>query len=117
MQAFSRGTLNRLAQFCAAVFPCGSACGAYARAHDAAGKLGSPGGGVPATFHHTTHWSVVLAAADQETPEAAAALERLCRTYWNPLFAYVRREGHSPEDAQDLTQEFFASLGLRENLR
>ena len=64
----------------------------------------------------TTHWSVVLAAADEETPEAAAALERLCRTYWYPLYAYVRREGHSPEDAQDLTQEFFATLLRRDSL-
>ena len=56
----------------------------------------------------TTHWSVVLAAADQETPEAATALETLCRTYWYPLYVYVRRRGYSPEDAQDLTQQFFA---------
>ena len=55
----------------------------------------------------TTHWSVVLAAADRETPEAADALEQLCRTYWYPLYVYVRRRGYSPEDAQDLTQEFF----------
>ena len=58
----------------------------------------------------TTHWSVVLAAADQERPEAAQALETLCRTYWYPLYAYVRRQGCSPEDAQDLTQAFFARL-------
>lgn len=58
----------------------------------------------------TTHWSVIFAAADQTTPEAAAALERLCRTYWYPLYAYVRRRGYSPEDAQDLTQEFFFRL-------
>ncbi len=58
----------------------------------------------------TTHWSVVLAAANGEAPEAAAALERLCRTYWYPLYAYVRREGHSAADAEDLTQEFFARL-------
>jgi len=56
----------------------------------------------------TTHWSVVLAAGQQESPQAAEALERLCRTYWSPLYAYVRRRGYSPEDAQDLTQEFFA---------
>ena len=58
----------------------------------------------------TTHWSVVLAAADEERPEAAQALETLCRTYWYPLYAYVRRQGCSPEDAQDLTQAFFARL-------
>jgi RNA polymerase sigma factor (sigma-70 family) len=58
----------------------------------------------------TTHWSVVLAAGDASLPEAQAALERLCRTYWYPLYAHVRRRGYSPEDAQDLTQEFFARL-------
>src|SRR5512135_2253240 len=64
----------------------------------------------------TTHWSVVLAAADERTPEAAAALERLCRTYWYPLYAYVRRAGYSPADAQDLTQEFFGRLLARRSL-
>jgi RNA polymerase sigma factor (sigma-70 family) len=64
----------------------------------------------------TTHWSVVLAAADEEAPGTAAALESLCRTYWYPLYAYVRREGNGPEDAQDLTQEFFARLLERNSL-
>jgi RNA polymerase sigma factor (sigma-70 family) len=58
----------------------------------------------------TTHWSVVLKAGRADTPNAAAALEQLCRNYWHPLYAYVRRAGHSPEDAQDLVQEFFARL-------
>jgi RNA polymerase sigma-70 factor (ECF subfamily) len=58
----------------------------------------------------TTHWSVVLAARDQDSPHSAEALEELCRAYWYPLYAYVRRQGHSPHDAQDLTQEFFARL-------
>ena len=58
----------------------------------------------------TTHWSVVLAARDPDSPRAAAALEELCRAYWYPLYAYVRRQGCNPEDAQDLTQEFFARL-------
>ena len=58
----------------------------------------------------TTHWSVVLAASGTDLPEAAAALEKLCRTYWYPLYAFVRRKGHSPHDAQDLTQAFFARL-------
>ncbi len=53
----------------------------------------------------TTHWSVVQAA-----PESASALETLCCTYWYPLYAYVRRRGRSPEEAEDLTQEFFARL-------
>ena len=73
-------------------------------------------GAVSQTLFATTHWSVVLAAANEDTPEAAAALERLCRTYWYPLYAYVRREGHSPADAQDLTQEFFARLLARHSL-
>ncbi len=58
----------------------------------------------------TTHWSAVLAAVSRESPEAAAAMERLCGTYWYPLYAYVRHRGHSPEDSQDLTQEFFYRL-------
>lgn len=58
----------------------------------------------------TTHWSVVVAAGHRDSPEAAEALETLCRTYWYPLYAYVRRCGYSCEDAQDLTQEFFAQL-------
>ncbi len=56
----------------------------------------------------TTHWSVVLAAAGADDTRARESLERLCRTYWYPLYAYVRRRGYSPEDAQDLTQDFFA---------
>jgi RNA polymerase sigma-70 factor (ECF subfamily) len=58
----------------------------------------------------TTHWSVVLAAGHQESPQATEALEDLCRTYWYPLYAYVRHRGHSPEDSKDLTQEFFHRL-------
>ncbi len=58
----------------------------------------------------TTHWSVVLDAADQDSPQARAALEQLCRTYWYPLYAYVRRCGYSHEDAQDLTQGFLLQL-------
>jgi RNA polymerase sigma factor (sigma-70 family) len=58
----------------------------------------------------TTHWSVVLSAREQHSASSAAALETLCRTYWQPLYAYARRRGQSPADAQDLTQEFFARL-------
>ena len=58
----------------------------------------------------TTHWSVVLAAGQINTPLAAAALAELCRTYWYPLYAFVRSKGHNPHDAQDLTQAFFARL-------
>jgi RNA polymerase sigma-70 factor (ECF subfamily) len=66
------------------------------------------------TWFVTTHWSVVLSAGQSDTPRAGEALERLCQTYWYPLYAYVRRRGYSPEDAQDLTQEFFVWL-LRRN--
>lgn len=58
----------------------------------------------------TTHWSAVLAAGQGESPRAAAAMEELCRTYWYPLYAYVRRRGYPVEEAQDLTQEFFVRL-------
>src|SRR4030095_12634413 len=58
----------------------------------------------------TTHWSVVMAAGRNSSPGSHAALEKLCSTYWYPLYAYVRRVGHSPEEAQDLTQDFFARL-------
>jgi len=57
----------------------------------------------------TTHWSVVLEARG-ESPAAEAALEKLCRTYWWPLYGFVRRQGYKPEEAQDLTQAFFARL-------
>jgi RNA polymerase sigma-70 factor (ECF subfamily) len=63
----------------------------------------------------TTHWSVVLAAQQSDT-RAAAALDRLCRAYWYPLYAFARRQGRTPEDACDLTQEFFAQLVAREGL-
>jgi RNA polymerase sigma factor (sigma-70 family) len=56
-----------------------------------------------------TRWSVVLAAAGDD-PAARGALGILCRTYWYPLYAFVRRQGHQPHDAQDLTQEFFSRL-------
>jgi RNA polymerase sigma factor (sigma-70 family) len=58
----------------------------------------------------TTHWSVVLAAGRTDAPHAQDALEKLCQTYWYPLYAYVRRRGYSPADAEDLTQGFFAWL-------
>src|ERR1043166_8468828 len=57
----------------------------------------------------TTHWSVVL-AAQGESEIARQALEKLCRTYWWPLYGFVRRTGYKPEEAQDLTQSFFALL-------
>lgn len=65
----------------------------------------------------TTHWSVVLAAGDVHSPHSEAALEKLCRTYWYPLYAYIRRQGHGPCEAQDLTQEFFCRLLGSDSLR
>ena len=58
----------------------------------------------------TTHWSLVLAAGERGSAEAEEALARLCSLYWYPVFAFVRRQGHPPEEAQDLTQGFFARL-------
>src|SRR5688572_1037436 len=65
----------------------------------------------------TTHWSVVLLAGGETSTEADRALDDLCRAYWYPLYAYVRRQGRAAEDAQDLTQEFFARLLERKHLR
>jgi len=72
---------------------------------------------MPRPYFVTTRWSVVLAAQDKSSPDSAAALEVLCRTYWYPLYAYVRGTGRSPHDAQDLTQEFFARLLAQDWLR
>ena len=58
----------------------------------------------------TTHWSVVLSAGDIQASQPSQALEKLCRTYWPPLYSYVRHRGFAAEDAQDLTQAFFARL-------
>ena len=57
----------------------------------------------------TTQWSLVLAAGAEDS-HGREALATLCRVYWYPLYAFVRRQGHDPHDAQDLTQEFFARL-------
>ena len=58
----------------------------------------------------TTQWSQVLAARDGSDTDARAALESLCRTYWQPLYSYIRHQGHPPEEARDLTQGFFAEF-------
>src|SRR5580765_1373611 len=71
---------------------------------------------VPRVFA-TTHWSVVLAAGRDQSDPAQRALETLCRGYWYPIYVYVRRKGYGPDDAQDLTQEFFAQLIAKEHLR
>ena len=68
----------------------------------------------PAAFT-TTHWSVVL-EAQGESPAAQEALEKLCRTYWRPIYGFVRRQGARSEDAEDLTQGFFALLLERKDL-
>src|SRR5438046_9702716 len=58
----------------------------------------------------TTHWSVVIAAGKGDAPQAIEALEKLCRTDWYPIYAYLRRRGCGGQDAQDLTQGFFCSV-------
>jgi len=58
----------------------------------------------------TTSWTVVAAAQDPDSPLARDALAALCDSYWYPLYAYIRRQGHAPDEAEDLTQEFFARL-------
>ena len=63
----------------------------------------------PSRFQ-TTEWSLVLAAGQGESTSAERALSRLCALYWHPVFAFVRRKGHAPEDARDLTQGFFLRL-------
>ena len=65
----------------------------------------------------TTRWSEVLLSAESQAPGSKQALADLCRLYWYPLYAYVRRRGYTPEDAQDLTQGFFLSLLDRRALR
>jgi RNA polymerase sigma-70 factor (ECF subfamily) len=72
-------------------------------------QLQNASGGT-ATQFATTHWSEVLAAGNAEPTRRSQALELLCSAYWYPIYAFVRRQGHEPADAQDLTQEFFARL-------
>jgi DNA-directed RNA polymerase specialized sigma24 family protein len=74
------------------------------------GKSTSGTAAVGAASFTTTHWSVVLAAGEEQSPGATVALETLCRTYWYPLYAFVRRKGYSPHDAQDFTQTFFERM-------
>ncbi|MBI4659872.1 MAG: sigma-70 family RNA polymerase sigma factor [Verrucomicrobia bacterium] len=58
----------------------------------------------------STHWSVVLLAGPEHSPQSAAALEKLCRAYWYPLYSFTRRQGYGAHEAADLTQEFFSHL-------
>jgi RNA polymerase sigma-70 factor (ECF subfamily) len=65
----------------------------------------------------TTHWSLVLAAQGDDSGPAAKALASLCESYWYPLYAFVRRRGYGPHDAQDLTQAFFEKLLEKNTLK
>ena len=65
----------------------------------------------------STHWTTVLAARDGDSPAGREALEKLCATYWFPLYAFVRRRGHPPAEAEDLTQGFFARFLEKNYLR
>lgn len=71
---------------------------------------------VGAAIFATTHWTVVLRARDASDDVGRAALEQLCRAYWRPLRAFALRAGHSPEDAEDFTQDFFVRLLSRDGL-
>jgi RNA polymerase sigma factor (sigma-70 family) len=75
------------------------------------GKAGDQGKGEPREFV-TTRWSLIVSAANlgREEQEARDALAELCRTYWRPIFSFVRARGYSVEDAQDFTQDFFVTI-------
>ena len=83
-------------------------------ADDQVTSLTGVGGSGPVAFA-TTHWSVVL-EAQSESPAAQEALEKLCRIYWRPIYSFARRQGIRPEEAQDITQGFFAQLLERRSL-
>src|SRR5258707_3231234 len=74
-----------------------------------------PASARPAAFN-TTHWSVVL-QAQGESPAAQEALDNLCRTYWRPIYGFVRRQGTDPEEAKDITQGFFALILERKDFQ
>src|SRR5512136_1800489 len=76
----------------------------------------SSGPGANGGAFATTLWSVVAAAGQASDSAAQPALEQLCRNYWYPLYAHVRRRGYSREDAEDLTQAFFTRLLTRQSL-
>jgi RNA polymerase sigma-70 factor (ECF subfamily) len=76
-----------------------------------------PSVGEGASRFHTTHWSLVLAAGQQVSADSRAALATLCRIYWYPLYAFARRQVAHAEEAQDLTQEFFAQVLEKDYLR
>jgi RNA polymerase sigma factor (sigma-70 family) len=70
----------------------------------------------PADRFMTTRWSIVLGAAEHQSAENPRAMEELCQAYWFPLYAFVRRQGWSPQDAEDLTQDFFARVLEKDTL-
>jgi RNA polymerase sigma factor (sigma-70 family) len=90
------------------------ACNGFAVLENAEGHPKPDGAG--GRWFQTTHWSVVLSAKDDSPSRAASSLEALCRAYWPPLYAFIRREGHAEADAQDLTQAFFTHLLERDFL-
>ncbi len=75
------------------------------------------GSSPPQPLFLTTRWSIVLSARDRASSSSTLALESLCQAYWYPLYVFVRRQGHSAHDAQDLTQAFFARLLEKDYLR
>src|SRR5690348_14867403 len=75
----------------------------------------APPGPTPSAFV-TTQWTLVIAAARSSEPGGHKALAKLCESYWYPVYAFVRRRGHSPEEALDLTQGFFARLMEKNSL-
>jgi RNA polymerase sigma factor (sigma-70 family) len=84
-------------------------------AEDDVTSLSAIGGNLGPPAFATTHWSVVV-EAQGESPAAQEALEKLCRTYWRPIYSFLRRQGIGPTEAEDLTQGFFASLLQHRNL-
>lgn len=71
---------------------------------------------VPGAAFATTHWSRVLAARDPDAPGSTDALNQLCQEYWRPLYAYIRRRGHGPQESEDLTQGFFEKFLAKDYL-
>ena len=65
----------------------------------------------------STHWSAILSAGSEESPQARDALERICRSYWFPLYAFLRRKGHPYAEAQDLTQQFLLHILEKHSIR
>jgi RNA polymerase sigma factor (sigma-70 family) len=74
----------------------------------------SPSAGDASPRFMTTRWTMVLQAGGSDGPQREAAMEQVCRAYWYPVYAFIRRQGRSPEDSQDLTQSFFAKLLQRD---